>query len=93
MGVRIVAIQPINNRVIIKPKKAEEKTKGGLYIPETAQEKSQEGTVVAIPAMDKCPLAVGDVILYETFSGTEVTINGEILLILKIEDIFAKIKF
>ncbi len=84
-------MQPINNRVIIKPKKAEEKTKGGIYIPETAQEKSQEGTVVAVPQMDKCPLAVGDVVIYESFAGTEITMNGETLVVLKLEDIFAKI--
>lgn len=86
-----MTIQPINNRVVVQPKKAEEKTKGGIYIPETAQEKSQEGTVIAIPHMEKCPLAVGDKVIYENFAGTEVTQNGETLLIVKIEDIFAKI--
>ena len=84
-------MQPLNNRVIVTPRKVEEKTKGGIYIPETAQEKSQEGTVVAVPQMDKCPLAVGDLVLYENFAGTEVTLDGETVLILKFEDILAKI--
>ena len=83
-------LQPLNNRVLVQPKKAEEKTKGGIYIPETAQEKSQEATVVAIPTSN-CPVAVGDVVLYDSFSGTEITVNGETLLVVKIEDIIAKI--
>ena len=84
-------IQPLNNRVVIKAKKLEEKTKGGIYIPETAQEKSQEGIVVAIPQMEKCPLAVGDLVIYENFAGTELTLDGETVLVLKFEDILAKI--
>ncbi len=83
-------MQPINNRVIVKPKK-EEKTAGGIYLPET-DEKSTEGTIIAIPQMDKCPVAVGDIILYESFAGTEITVNGEKLLILKVEDILVKIQ-
>lgn len=86
-----MAIQPVNSRVVLRPKKSEEKTKGGIYIPETAQEKSQEATVVAVPQMDTCPLAVGDIVLYDSFSGTEITVNGETLLLVKIEDILAKI--
>lgn len=86
-----MAVQPVNNRVVLRPKKFEEKTKGGIYIPETAQEKSQEATVVAVPSMDKCPVAVDDVVLYDSFSGTEITVNGETLLLVKIEDILAKI--
>ena len=84
-------IEPINNKVVIKPKKLEEKTKGGIYIPESAQEKSQEGTVIAIPQMDKCPLIVGDIVIYENFAGTEIIQNGETLVILKLEDILVKI--
>ena len=84
-------IEPINNKVVIKPKKLEEKTKGGIYIPESAQEKSQEGTVIAIPQMDKCPLIVGDIVIYENFAGTEIIQNGETLVVLKLEDILVKI--
>ena len=86
-----MAIQPINNRVVLRPKKAEEKTSGGIYIPDTAQEKSQEGTIVAVPQIDKCPIAAGDVVLYDSFAGTEITLNGETLLLLKIDEILAKI--
>ena len=86
-----MSLQPINSRVVIRPKKVEEKTAGGIYIPETAQEKSQEGTVIAVPQMDKCPLAVGDLVIYENFAGTEITSKGETLLLLKMEDILAKI--
>ncbi len=85
-------LQPLNNRVLVRSKKAEEKTKGGIYIPEAAQEKSQEGTIAAIPQIDKCPVAVGDVVLYESFAGTEIQSNGETLILLKIEDLIAKIK-
>ena len=84
-------IEPINNKVVIKPKKLEEKTKGGIYIPESAQEKSQEGTVIAIPQMVKWPLTVGDIVIYENFAGTEIIQNGETLVILKLEDILVKI--
>ncbi|MFA6888912.1 MAG: co-chaperone GroES [Candidatus Woesearchaeota archaeon] len=83
-----MTMQPINNRVIVKPKK-EEKTAGGIYLPES-EEKSTEGTVVAIPQMDKCPVTIGDRVLYEAFAGTEITINGEKLLIIKVEDILIK---
>ncbi len=85
-------LQPLNNRVLVRPKRAEEKTKGGIYIPETAQEKSQEGTIAAIPQTDKCPVAVGDVVLYENFAGTEIQSEGETLILLKIEDLIAKVK-
>ncbi len=81
-----MSIQPINNRVIVKPKK-EEKTAGGIYLPET-EEKSTQGTVIAVP--EKSPVGVGDVVLYESYAGTEITVKGEKLLILKIEDVLAK---
>lgn len=82
---------PLNNRVLVQPKKTEEKTAGGIYIPDTAQEKSHEGTVIAVPEnKDKCPVSVGDVILYEQYGGTEITVKGETFIILKCEDILAK---
>lgn len=85
-------VQPLNNRVLIQPKKAEEKTKGGLYIPDEAKEKSQEGTVVAVPQIDKCPVIVGDLVLYESYAGTEIKVNNETHILLKAEEILAKIK-
>ncbi len=86
-----MALQPVNKRIVLRPKKAEEKTRGGIYLPEASQEKSLEGTVIAVPEIDKCPVAVGDIVLYESFAGTEITTNGETLLLVKIEDILAKI--
>ncbi len=85
-------IEPVNSRILVQPKKAEEKTKGGLYIPEEAKEKSQEGTVVAIPQMEKCPVAVGDIVIYESYAGTEIKVNNETHVLLKAEDILAKRK-
>ncbi len=85
-------IEPVNSRILVQPKKAEEKTKGGLYIPEEAKEKSQEGTVVAIPQMEKCPVAVGDIVIYESYAGTKIKVNNETHVLLKAEDILAKKK-
>jgi len=85
-------IEPVNSRILVQPKKAEEKTKGGLYIPEEAKEKSQEGTVIAIPQMEKCPVAVGDIVIYESYAGTEIKVNNETHVLLKAEDILAKKK-
>ncbi|PIN80864.1 co-chaperone GroES [Candidatus Woesearchaeota archaeon CG10_big_fil_rev_8_21_14_0_10_34_8] len=86
-----MAVQPLNKRILVKPKEGEQKTAGGIYIPDSAKENKQEGTVVAVAEMEKCPVAVGDSILYESFSGTEIKINNEKHLLLKVEDILAKI--
>jgi len=88
-----------DDRVLVKPAKAEEKTAGGIIIPDTAKEKPQKGTVVAvgmgkyseqsgtlIPVQQK----VGDVVLYGKYSGTEITIEGEELLIMRASDILMK---
>lgn len=88
-----MAVQPVNKRVLVKPTQAEEKTAGGIYIPDSAQEKKQEGTVVAVAIDIKdCSLAVGDVVLYENFAGTEIKINDQKHILLKAEEILAKIK-
>jgi chaperonin GroES len=84
-------VQPLNKRILVKPKITEEKTAGGIYIPDSAKEKKQEGTVVAVAEMDSCPVAVGDIILYENYSGAEVQVNGETHLLLKVEDVLAKL--
>lgn len=87
-----MAVQPLNKRVLVKPIVAEEKTAGGIYIPDSAQEKKQEGTVVAVATDIKdCSLAVGDVVLYENFAGTEIKINDQKHIILKAEEILATI--
>jgi chaperonin GroES len=90
-------IKPLADRVIVKPLEAEEKTKGGLYVPDTAKERPQQGEIVAIgPGRvtdegKKIPIEVkvGDRILYGKYSGTEVTYDGIEYLIMRESDIFA----
>ena len=72
-------IRPLGDRVLIEPKEAETKTAGGLYIPDTAKEKPQQGTVVA----------VGESVLYGKYAGTEVTVDDKKYLIVKQSDILA----
>jgi chaperonin GroES len=85
-------ITPLHDRVVIKPASAEEKTAGGIIIPDTAKEKPQRGTVVAAgPGKKEEPVTVkkGDTVLYGKYSGTEVRIDGQDLLILREGDILA----
>jgi chaperonin GroES len=85
-------LTPLHDRVIIKPAPAEEKTAGGIIIPDTAKEKPQRGTVVAAgPGKKDEPVTVkkGDTVLYGKYSGTEVRIDGQDLLILREGDILA----
>ncbi len=83
-------IRPIGKRVLIKPKKAEEKTKGGIYIPGNADEKSMQAVVVEVG--EDAPVKKGDTILYDAINPTEVKIDGEVHLIIKIEQIIAKVE-
>jgi chaperonin GroES len=94
-------IQPLGDRVVIKPLEAETKTKGGIVIPDTAKEKPQEGKVVAVGkgkvldsgTVQPLEVKVGDKVLYGKYSGNEITTKeGEELLIMKEEDILAIIK-
>jgi chaperonin GroES len=90
-----MAFRPLGDRVLVRRVKEEEKTKGGIIIPDTAKEKPQEGEIVAVGpgARDESgkiqPLdvKVGDRILFGKWSGTEVSISGEDLLIMKESDI------
>jgi len=84
-------IQPINNNVLLKLEDpTEDKTAGGIIIPDTAREKSQEGKVIALPADSDIDLSVGDVVLYKGFSGTEINFEGEKYLLILSDDILAK---
>lgn len=84
-------IQPINNNVLLKLEDpTEDKTSGGIIIPDTAREKSQEGKVIALPADSDIDLSVGDVVLYKGFSGTEINFEGEKYLLILSDDILAK---
>ena len=85
-------VTPLHDRVIVKPAKAEEKTAGGIIIPDTAKEKPQRGTVIAAgPGKKDEPVTVkiGDTVLYGKYSGTEIQIEGEDLLIMRESDILA----
>jgi chaperonin GroES len=87
-----VNIKPLADRVVIEPKEAEEKTASGLYIPNTAKEKPQRGTVVAAgPGKKDEPMEVkvGDEVLYGKYSGTEITVEGKDYLIMRLSDILA----
>lgn len=87
-------VKPLSDRVLILPNPAEEKTAGGLFIPDTAKEKPLTGKVVAVgPGTSevKMEVAVGDTVLYGKYSGTEVHFDGEDYLIMKQADIMAVI--
>ena len=94
-------IKPLADRVVVKPLEAEEKTKGGLVLPDTAKEKPQEGKIVAVGKgkvlengqIQPMELKVGDRILYGKYSGNEIsTKDGDELLIMKEEDVLAVLK-
>ena len=90
-------IRPVGDRVVVKPSAKEEVTKSGIVIPDTAKEKPQEGTVVAVGSGrlldngDRAPMDVreGDRILFAKYGGTEFKLDGEEYLVLKENDILA----
>jgi chaperonin GroES len=90
-------IKPLADRIVIKPSPAEEKTKGGIILPDTAKEKPVVGEVVAVGPGRKSDdgkivpmeVKVGDKVLYGKYSGTEVTLDGQEYLIMRESDIFA----
>jgi len=95
-----MAIRPLDDRIVVEPLEAEEKTAGGIVLPDTAKEKPQQGKVVAVgpgkllddggraePAVKK-----GDRVLYGKFSGTEVTVDDKEYVIMRESDILAKIE-
>jgi chaperonin GroES len=85
-------ITPLHDRVVVKPAPAEEKTAGGIIIPDTAKEKPQRGTVVAAgPGKKDEPVTVkvGDIVLYGKYAGTELNVEGDELLIMRESDILA----
>lgn len=88
-------IKPIADRVVIQLKAVEEKTAGGIIIPDTTKEKPLEGIVMAVgggTAEIKMEVAKGDKVLFGKYSGTEVTVDGETYLIMRQSDIFAILK-
>jgi chaperonin GroES len=87
-----VNIKPLADRVLVEPAAAEEKTASGIIIPDTAKEKPQKGSVVAVGSGKKdepLTVQVGDSVLYGKYSGTEITVDGKEYLIMRESDIFA----
>lgn len=88
-------IKPLGDRVIVKPKEAEETTKGGIFLPDTAKEKPIEGKVVAVGTGKvedgktiEMSVKVGDLVLYGKYGGTEITVEGVEYLIMRENDIY-----
>ncbi len=88
-------IKPLGDRVIVKPKEAEETTKGGIILPDTAKEKPIEGSIVAVGPgkyedgkLVDLTVKVGDTVLYGKYGGTEITVEDEEYLIMRESDIY-----
>jgi chaperonin GroES len=93
-------LQPLEDRIVVRPSEAETQTASGLVIPDTAKEKPQQGTVLAVgpgrrseQSGEVIPLGleVGDTVVYSKYGGTEISVEGEDLLILTSRDILAKV--
>ncbi len=85
-------VKPLSDRVLIEPHEAEEKTAGGLYIPDTAKEKPLAGNVVAVgPGTKEVEMEVkaGDTVLYGKYAGTEITVEGKQYIIMRQSDVLA----
>jgi len=96
-----MSLQPLDDRIVVRPSEAEEKTASGLVIPDTAKEKPQQGEVLAVGPGRRADntgeliprdIVVGDKVVYSKYGGTEITIDGEDLLILTGRDVLAKVK-
>jgi chaperonin GroES len=93
-------LQPLEDRIVVRAAEAEETTVSGLVIPDTAKEKPQQGEVLAVGPGRRAEqtgelvpidLAVGDVVVYSKYGGTEITVDGEDLLVLSSRDVLAKV--
>ncbi|MDQ1437146.1 MAG: chaperonin GroES [Acidimicrobiaceae bacterium] len=93
-------LQPLEDRIVVRPLEAEETTASGLVIPDTAKEKPQQGEVLAVGPGRRADqtgeivpldIATGDTVVYSKYGGTEITIDGEDLLILTSRDVLAKV--
>ena len=95
-----MSLQPLEDRIVVRSSEAESTTASGLVIPDTAQEKPQQGEVIAVgpgrrsDAGDLVPMdiAVGDTVVYSKYGGTEITVGGEDLLILNARDVLGILK-
>ncbi len=89
-----VNIEPLGARVLILPSEGEEQTASGIYLPETAKEKPQQGTIEAVGDTEEMvtDLSVGDLVLFPKYSGTEIKLNGSTYLLMDEGDVLARIK-
>ena len=88
-------VKPLADRVLVEPKEAETKTASGLFIPDTAKEKPQAGTVVAVGPGKKdesMELKVGDKVLYGKYAGTELNVDGKIYIMMRQSDVMAVVE-
>jgi len=95
-----MSLQPLEDRIVVRPGDAEETTVSGLVIPDTAKEKPQQGEVLAVGPGRRAEnsgeliateLSAGDTVVYSKYGGTEITVDGEDLLILSSRDVLAKV--
>jgi chaperonin GroES len=94
-----INLKPLDERIVVEPLAAEEKTAGGLYLPDTAKEKPQRGTVIAVgpgKLLDngnraQLSVAVGDEVIYGKYSGSDIEIDGVEVKILKETEVLAKV--
>ena len=96
-----MTLHPLEDRIVVRPNEAEERTASGLVIPDTAKEKPQQGEVLAVGPGRRAEntgeliptdIKVGDTVLYSKYGGTEVTVDGEDLLVLNSRDVLAKVQ-
>lgn len=85
-------IKPLGDRVLVKMVEGETKTAGGIFIPQTAQEKTQEGVVVAVGDDETIKVKAKDRVLYDKYAGSSIKVDGEEQLIVKMSDILAVIQ-
>jgi chaperonin GroES len=92
-----ISLKPLGSRVVVEPIEEEDKTSGGLFLPETAKEKPQKGNVLAVGPGDRddegkriaLDVSVGDVVLFAKYAGTEIKLDGKKLLIMRESDLLA----
>ncbi|MFW5712246.1 MAG: co-chaperone GroES [bacterium] len=85
-------IKPLGDRVLVKLEEVEEKTAGGIFIPQTAQEKTQSGTVVAVGDDEMIKVKAGQKVMYDKYAGTTVSVDNEDHLLIRYADILAVIE-
>ncbi len=95
-----MTLQPLEDRIVVRPNESETQTASGIYIPDTAKEKPQQGEVIAVgpgrfdeDGEKRIPIDItsGDTVVYSKYGGTEITVDGEDLLILSSRDVLAKV--